>query len=256
MVPGSEVVLTGRPMISLVRAVDALARSGIARYAVIGGVAVSARLGQAHRATADVDAVVDETAPPPAVEALLALPHTEPDPNDAHRVRFEGTKVEVIDVEPVEEAAFEDLTDAQVLFVGSHSWALTTASELTVVAGAEPAVTATAPFATPAALVTMKLCALLNRRLPGGHDKRGGDAWDIFRLLSDLDGTGAVAEALSLAPQPLLTVVRSAIRSALVTHGARTRGWLAAGDEQMAGVSIGELRYVGQRLLDRLDGGS
>ena len=52
-------------MARLVGAAAKVAEANIASYAVIGGVAVSVRLGQAHRSTADIDAVVDELTPPP-----------------------------------------------------------------------------------------------------------------------------------------------------------------------------------------------
>lgn len=240
-------------MLPLIRAVASLSAAGLGRYAVIGGVAVSARLGQAHRATADVDAVVDETHPPEPVEALLAIPGAEPDPTGAHRVRIEGTKVELIGMQPVGEKDFEGLTDVQVLFVGSHSWALTTASELTVVAGADVAVRATALFASTASLVTMKLCALLSRRATGGRDKRAGDGWDLFRLLTDCDRDGSLSATLLTAPGPLLGSVRTAVDAALVSGAARTRSWMAAGDDQMAAVTVSELQYVGARLLERLE---
>jgi hypothetical protein len=48
------VVLPSDAMVPLVRAVAALADAGVRRYAVVGGVAASLRLGRAHRATADV----------------------------------------------------------------------------------------------------------------------------------------------------------------------------------------------------------
>lgn len=48
-------------MVRLVRAAAKVADAHLGNYAIIGGVAVSARLGQAHRATADIDTVVDQT---------------------------------------------------------------------------------------------------------------------------------------------------------------------------------------------------
>lgn len=242
-------------MVHLVRAVAKLSNAGLSQYAVIGGVAVSARLGQAHRATADVDAVFDETEPPEAIETLLALPGAEPDPTSAYRVRIEGTKVELIGMESVSEEDFEGMTDAQVLFIGSHSWAMTTASELTVVARSDPVARAKAPFASPAALVGMKLHALLNRRATGGREKRAGDGWDLFRLLTDCDRDGSLAGGLLGAPATFLGVVRVALDAALVTGAPRTRSLMAAGDDQMAAVTVEEIRYVGSRLLERLERG-
>lgn len=136
MPSGSDlVVLSGPAMVGLVRAVASLDEAGLGRHAVIGGVAVNARLGQAHRATADVDTVVDETTPPDAVEALLALPGAQPDPTGRHRVRIHGTKVEVIGVGPIHEGDLNGIPTKDALFVASHSWALDTATPLTVIAG-------------------------------------------------------------------------------------------------------------------------
>lgn len=151
MPSGSDlVVLSGPAMVGLVRAVASLDEAGLGRHAVIGGVAVNARLGQAHRATADVDTVVDETTPPDAVEALLALPGAQPDPTGRHRVRIHGTKVEVIGVGPIHEGDLNGIPTKDALFVASHSWALDTATPLTVIAGYDCTVEATAPFATVA----------------------------------------------------------------------------------------------------------
>ncbi len=122
----------------LVRAVGALRESGLQRYVIVGGVAVAARLGQAHRATTDVDTVIDEVAHPDAVEALIALPNAQPDPSAAHRVLVAGTKVELIGVGPTDETSFDGMTELQTLFVASHTWALETATPLTLVAAGRP----------------------------------------------------------------------------------------------------------------------
>ena len=54
------VILTGPVMVPLVRAAAALEAEDIPPFAVIGGVAVTVRLGRAVRATADLDAVTDQ----------------------------------------------------------------------------------------------------------------------------------------------------------------------------------------------------
>jgi hypothetical protein len=119
-------------MVGLIQAVAALGDSGLNDYVIVGGVAVAARLGQAHRATTDVDTVIDEVAHPNAIEILLAHPDALPDPSGAHRVRIAGTKVEMIGVGPVDDDSFEGMTDLQTLFVASHTWALATAMPLTL----------------------------------------------------------------------------------------------------------------------------
>ena len=154
----------------------ALTQSGLEDYVIVGGVAVAARLGQAHRGTTDVDTVIDEVADPDAIETLLALPDAQADPTGAHRVRLGGTKVEIIGVGPVDDSTFDGLTDMQTLFVAAHTWALSTPTPLTLVAGSEPTVRATGPFATPAALFAMKLNAIEARcvRQPRRYSQPGG----------------------------------------------------------------------------------
>lgn len=192
MASGSEIVLPGSAMVGLIRAVRSLAEINPDGYVIVGGVAVNSRLGQTHRATADVDTVVDEVANPDAIEALLALPTALPDPSGNHRVLVSGTKIEMIGVGPVDSESFEGMTDLQTLFIGSHTWALETATPLTLVSGDDPSTRATSPFATPAALFAMKLHAIQDRRATSRMEKQGSDAIDLLRLLLDLDADGSL----------------------------------------------------------------
>jgi len=236
-------------MVGLIRAVAALGDARLARYTVVGGVAVSVRLGQAHRATADVDTVFDETTSPDPVTALLALPGAERDPTGGHRVQVQGTKVEFLGVGPLDEHDLDGLPTKTALFVAAHSWALDTATPVTIISGDDRSVRATAPFATPAALIAMKLHAIEDRRATSGQDKRAGDAWDMYRLLVDLDADGSVRAALAAAPARLRSLVRETAERVLVVDAARTRGWLRAGDDTMGAVSAADLRAVGQQLI-------
>ena len=239
-------------MVGLVRAVAALGDAHLARYAVVGGLAVAVRLGQAHRATADVDTVVDESTPPDAVTALLALPGAERDPTGGHRVRVHGTKVEILGVGPLDERNLDGLPTKAALFVAAHAWALGTATPVAIISGDDRSVRATAPFATPAALIAMKLHAIEDRRATSGQDKRAGDAWDMYRLLVDLDADGSVRAALAVASPTLRSLVRETAERVLVVDAARTRGWLRAGDDTMGAVSAEDLRSVGQPLVAAL----
>lgn len=142
-------------MVRLVRAAAKVADANLGSYAVIGGVAVSARLGQAHRATADIDTVVDDPTPPPAIEALLDVPGAHADPTGAHRVLIDGIKVEVQGTEPFTPADLDGLTGKQILYVGAHRYALESATPLTLVAQAEQ-VRATVPVASPGALLASR----------------------------------------------------------------------------------------------------
>jgi hypothetical protein len=249
---GSDVVLEGPALVGLIRAVAGLGQSGLDGYVIVGGVAAAARLGQAHRVTTDVDTVVDEVAHPDAIEALLALADAQPDPTGAHRVQLGGTKVEIIGVGPVDDNSFDGMTELQTLFVGAHTWALATATSLTLVAGTDPTIRATAPFATPAALFAMKLHAIQDRRTTSRPEKRGSDALDLYRLLLELDADGSLRVDLGGAPAPLRRAVRTAAQRVLIDDASRTRGWMSAVGDQTGRVTADELRYLAQPVVDAL----
>ncbi len=95
----ATVYLPGEAMGGPVRAIAAMSHAPVGPYAIIGGVAVAARLGQAHRATRDVDTVVDQDQLPAAIGVLRGLPTATADPaGGPHHVMLDGTKVEVIEV--------------------------------------------------------------------------------------------------------------------------------------------------------------
>lgn len=99
----------------------------------------------------------------------------------------------------------------------------------------------------------MKLHAIEDRSETRGSEKRAGDAWDIYRLLVDLDGDGAIRQGLASAPASLRGLVKDAAERVLMTGAARTRSWLRAGDDTMAAVTADELRFVGRLLVDALE---
>ena len=109
-------------MVGLIRAVGALGDAGIGRYAIVGGVGVTVRLGNAHRVTVDVDAVVDETTRPAAVEAFLARSDTCQGPTEPHRVFVDGTKVEIVPVRPLDDNDLNGISTNDALFVAAHAW--------------------------------------------------------------------------------------------------------------------------------------
>jgi hypothetical protein len=242
------VVLPGEAMVRLVGAAATVASANLGRFAIIGGVAVVARLGQAHRATADVDAVVDEQTPPPTIETLLALPGAQADPTGPHRVLIDGIKVEIQGTEPYATADLDGMADEHILYVGAHRYALESATRLTLVASASQT-RATVPTATPGALLAMKLHAIEDRRPSGGLDKRASDAWDIYRLLLDLDAAGIVRRELAALPQPLRGTVARAVQRILIDRADRTSSWLRAGDERMAVIAADELEALGRPVV-------
>ena len=254
---GSEaalsVLLPGPAMRALVRAVARMSEADLGRWAVIGGVAVAARLGQAHRVTADVDTVVDQDRLPAAIAVLKALPSATADPGGGpHRLLLEGTKVEVIEVGQMPPSKdLDELSDRERLFIASHSWALQTATALTVASAGPDARQATAPFATAAALVAMKLHAIQDRS-GDSQAKRAGDAWDLHQLLTLHNRSGAIATVLREAPEALAEAVRQATDTVLVTGATRTRSWLRTSGGVQATVGADEIRALGQQLYDGL----
>lgn len=237
-------------MLPLVRAAARLADADLGAFAIIGGVAVTARLGRAHRATADVDTVVDDDVPPSALDVLRHLDGATPDESREHRVYLDGTKVEVIGTGAVTELDLDGLEDRQILFVAGHRWALETATPVTMTA--DGGVRATVPMARASALVAMKLHAIQDRRVGGGLDKRASDAWDIYRLLTDLD-VATIAAELRSTLAPLRTVLAAAVTETLVDRAGRTSGWLKSGDAEMASVRADDLVAAGTDLLARLE---
>ena len=129
---------------------------------------------------------------------------------------------------PVDYDDLGGLNELHRLFVASHRWALDTATELTVAPTADPTRKVRAPFATPAALVAMKLHAIQDRRVGGGQEKRSSDADDLYRLLLQFDAEGALRSDLAGAPEALRRAVRGALQHVFVDQAARTARWLAS----------------------------
>lgn len=243
-------------MAPLVRAAARLAEADLGAYAVVGGLAVSARLGRAHRATADVDTVVDDDLPRSAIEVLRNLPGSTTDDAWENRVYLSGIKVDLIATGGVTESDLEGLDDQQVLFVAGHRWALETAVPVTLTT--DGGTRAIVPMARASALIAMKLGSIQDRRRGRGggsqYDKRSTDAWDIYRLLTDLDISSTAAEIRS-ALGPLRTAVATVVSEVLIEHASRTRGWLRRGDAEMASVREDDLVGAGADLLARLGSG-
>ena len=247
------VQLPGPAMHALVRAVARMSEADLGRWAVIGGVAAAARPGQAHRVTANVDTVVDQDQVPAAIAVLRTLPSATADPaGRPHRLLLEGTKVEVIEVGQLPgDEDLDELTDRQRLFIASHSWALATATPLTVASVGPDSETATAPFATAAALVAMKLHAIQDRS-GDSQVKRAGDAWDLHQLLTLHNRTGAIADAVRDAPEVLAAAVLQATDTVLVAGATRTRSWLRTSGGVQATVGADEIPALGQQLFEGL----
>ena len=197
-----ELRLANSGVAPLVTSLAALAEAvPIGEFAVIGGLAVLARLQGAHRVTYDLDTVAtqhgDELT---AVETVIST--------DGVDGLLLGTKIDCIAVGDVPASEIPpDLLpegEADRIFVLAHRWALDTAEDLTLIAEEDGEVVAEARcrIATPASLVAMKLQSAPKRRAARA-EKAGGDYLDLFRLTSHPDMTRSIAEALSEAPHDL-----------------------------------------------------
>lgn len=244
------VILTGPAMVPLVRAAAALEAEDIPPFAVIGGVAVTVRLGRAVRATADLDAVTDQRYTPTALEVLSARDDATYDVADPHTITISGAEVQFQDVEPVDDADVSHLDDKDLLYVAAHAHALAAATSVRLLA-AETRTEATVPVATPGALLATKLHAYLDRRRVAGPDKRPGDLWDIYNLLLHLGGDAAAD--LAAANPRLASVVTRTVRHHLLAGASRARSvLLTSNDERYQFVTAEEISYAAVAFLDAL----
>lgn len=244
------VVLTGSAMVPLVRAAAALEAENIPPFAVIGGVAVTVRLGRAVRATADLDAVTDQRYTPTALEVLRARDDASYDLSDPHTITIAGADVQFQDVEPVDDADVAHLDDKDLLYVAAHAHALSGATRVRLVV-ADAQIEATVPVSTTGALLATKLHAYLDRRRVAGPDKRPGDLWDIYNLLLHLGDTAAAD--LANANPSLGRVVVATVRDQLVAGAARARSvLLTSNDERYQAITGEEISYAAGAFLDSL----
>ncbi len=246
-----ELRLEGSGIGKLVASLAALTESASpAEFAVIGGLAVLARLEGAHRVTDDLDTVATQHGDEPTVvEAVIAAQGVDG--------LLKGTKVDCIAVGdvPAAELSADHLPDVEEdrIFVLAHRWALDTADELTLVAQAGGTIVAQVRcrFADPASLVAMKLQSAPRRRGVRA-DKAGGDYLDLFRLVSHPSMTRSIAVALRAAPHDLgswcsLEITRRMIEDADRTVGLITRSGVAESNVPTAA----QFRRAAELLLDR-----
>jgi hypothetical protein len=208
-----------------------------------------------HRATGDVDAVVDEVvglAADSGAQLLVGAGIAEPDPGDrAHRVFVDGTKLEIIDTQALPADVAELGALLPRLFVLGHRWALESAESLRVVVAASD-VDAALPVATPAALVATKLHAFCDRQQ---DEKRASDAYDIYRLLETRDREGEVTDATNNSPRGLAEVVREVMAERFIEGAARVVRYLKAyGDPGWPPIDSDDLRRVVGSFAARLRG--
>lgn len=251
-----ELRLEGPRITTLVTSLAALAEGApTAEFAVIGGLAVLARLEGAHRVTDDLDTVATQHGDEPtAVEAVVAA--------DGVDGLLGGTKIDCIAVGdvPAAELLAEHLPDAEDdrIFVLAHRWALDTAEELTLVAEEDGSIATQVRcrFASPASLVAMKLQSA-PRRSPARTHKAGGDYLDLFRLVSHPAMTRPIAFSLREAPHDLGSWCLREINRRMLDEADRTFGIIARSGVAESNVpTAAQLRRAGELLVDSFERGS
>lgn len=250
----TPVVLAGESVASMVRAAERACGTPNLPLAIVGGFAVTCRLGRVHRATGDVDMVADELATVGArgssARALVELGIATADPGGRdHRVFVDGTKIEIIET--------QDLTDGvngidsvlDRLFLLGHRWAYL-AAEPTRITVAGTAIDVMLPVATPAALVATKLHAFCDRPR---DEKRASDAYDIFRLVEIHDRDGAIASAMNDGIPGLADAVRELATDKFVDGAERVVRYLKTyGEPVWAEITADDLRRVIGALVTAL----
>lgn len=225
-VSGDRVVLAGDvdgAAERLVRTVAQLGDLDLGRYALVGGLAVMSRLAAVHRATQDIDTVT-ETGEPSAVEVIASNLGTI-DPTNPNRVVVDGVKIDVITTDSFEYDDLDGVDPDGRLFVVSHRWALETADDTEIVAGTT---TARIRISTVASLVAMKAGAISGGRRREPH-KRASDLHDLYRLVLHHDRSGAVTDALAVAPYGLGLLVGDALRSGVTDEPERAARSIRSG---------------------------
>jgi len=211
-------------------------------FALIGGLAVIARLGQPHRATNDVDTVTDDQ-----LGLFDALTAAGLDRRGDSVMLDADLKLDVIDVSE---------GDADYLPFATHRLAFDTrtAVELVIRPGhGGPSVSATVDIARPCALLAVKLG--ISEGIGRQRDPRkvGSDAFDVARLLQRF-GPDALADELRAVTDVVLVdrIVELAGRH-LVDEVDRTVAAIVRSSVQgVERIEPEQLELLGQGLIRRL----
>jgi hypothetical protein len=236
----------------LVQVVAKLTSVPMGPYAVIGGLAVSCRLAQAHRATGDVDTLVETTSPTALQRITAAVGHRDP---DSGTLTVDGVTVDVIDTEAITSDDLDGIDGPDRLFVAGHRYALESATVATVVAGtATDAPSASFPLATPAGLIGTKVHALQTRP-DRNSPKRSTDLYDIYRLTAAHHD--AIVVALRDAPFDLGQLVIGALHETVLDDPTRAvRPLRLADDVALNTLTADDLVDVLGHLADDLASGT
>ena len=219
-------------------------------FALIGGLAVMARLGQAHRGTQDIDTAVDqEGVIPSELDVVVDAVSSTEEGRTERRVKVDSIEVggtPAVDLDP------DDLPGKEFprAFVLSHRWAFDTASELTLrcLGRQGPDTVVTCRVATPAALVAMKLQSA-PRRPPARVQKAANDYLDLALLLSNLVLLPQIVAGLAQSPHGLGGWCAERILNDFVDDAARVSSRIHQGPTSRR-VTPDELSQIGRRFVE------
>jgi hypothetical protein len=210
------------PLVEAARAV--LATPGLPAVALVGGLAITARVsaaGAIHRATRDIDLVTEYRAPDPEVVELVAAAQGAA----GDHLAVDGITVDIIPTASVDDADLHGQEDPHRLFLAGHRWAFETAADeqLAVPDGTPLAVR----VATPAGLVAAKCHAVGYPSSVRRMTKHGSDLLDVFRLV-DLYGDGdTLAAALRAGPADLARIIADVCAREILANPVRAAHTIA-----------------------------
>lgn len=226
--PGEVADLVGPVMVRLVGAIPQIQQL-LAQPVVVGGLAVMIRLGTAHRATQDLDALRrrDEGGAT-GLEILSTAGATEMDEVGGLIATSRGNvRVDVLESGPHElDRTFTDATDR--LEATAHIWALETATPVliraisidrSVEATTSDTTAAIALVARPGPLVAMKMKASVDRFAA----KEATDLLDVVRLVTDPATAGLVVSEFAAVDTQLRADVASHVQKQFRRNSLRSR---------------------------------
>jgi len=211
-------------------------------FALIGGLAVIIRLGQAHRATNDVDTVSDDQA------GLLDVLVADGLDRQGDSVLLEADlTLDVIDVSE---------GDVEYLPYATHRFAFDTRAPVEVVVrprGGGAAVAVTVDVARASALVAVKLGLSEGVGRQRDPRKMGSDAFDVARLLQRFGPDMLADELIALAEPGFVDRVRDLAERHLIDNVDRTAAAIVRSSVQgVETIAVEQLELLGRALTRRL----
>jgi hypothetical protein len=243
-VSGDSVVLGADVDSVPYRAVARLAELGprLPAFALIGGLAVIARLGQPHRATNDIDAVSDDQ--DGLFDALVS---------DGLARRGDTVMLDAdlgLDVIDVSEG------DPDYLPYATHRFAFDTRTAVELVVRPRDGglvVSATVPVARPSALVAVKLGVSEGVGRQRDPRKVGSDAFDVARLLQRFGPDALADELVPLADEGLVGRIAELAERHLVEQVDLTVAAIIRSSVQgVERIEPAQLELLGQGFIRRL----